>query len=101
MRDDIAGGSCIVAPDTRVIAGPVVGNEELILYADMDFDVGVRMKLRHDLAGHYNRPDVFRVLVNKQAAPLMHSVGGEALGVPDEPLLLEAIDPAALTDGDG
>jgi len=97
-RDDIGGGSCIVAPDTRVAVGPFVGNEELILYADMDFDVGIRMKLRHDLAGHYNRPDMFRLLVNKQAAPLMHAAGGDALSAPYEPLMLESVDPALLAD---
>ena len=76
-REDIGGGSCIVAPDTRVVAGPTVGNEELILYADMDLEVGVKMKLRHDLAGHYNRPDVFRLLVNK----------GDELAAPTTPIL--------------
>lgn len=79
LRDDVGGGSCIVAPDTRVIAGPVVGNTETILYADMDFDVGTKMKLRHDLAGHYNRADVFRLLVNESAAPLIHRVSGTEL----------------------
>lgn len=98
-RADVGGGSCIVAPDTRVVAGPAVGNEQLILYADMDFDVGVRMKLRHDLAGHYNRPDVFRLLLNRQPAPLIHTAGPGGLSEPDEPLLLESFDPAQLTDG--
>jgi nitrilase len=60
---DFCGGSVIVAPDSRIIAGPL-GNEEAILYADLDLDIGVRMKLRHDFAGHYNRPDIFQVTVN-------------------------------------
>ena len=94
-QDDIGGGSCIVAPDTRVIAGPVVGNEETVLYADMDLDVGIRMKLRHDLAGHYNRPDVFRLLVNRSAAPLMHTVAGEELAAPTVPVV-EGTDRRAL-----
>lgn len=98
-RDDISGGSCIVAPDTRVIAGPIVGNEEVILYADMDFDVGIRMKLRHDLAGHYNRSDVFRLLVNKHAAPMIQTAGDPAVGIGDEPQLLDWVDPAALEAG--
>ncbi len=93
-RDDIGGGSCIVAPDTRVVAGPAVGNEELILYADMDLEIGVKMKLRHDLAGHYNRPDVFRLLVNKRAAPLMQSVSDDSL--PPPPPMLETLDPPML-----
>lgn len=97
-RDDIGGGSCIIAPDTRVIAGPVVGNEELILYADMDLDVGVRMKLRHDLAGHYNRPDVFRLLVNRQPAPLVHEVpAGDPQFVELEP----STPPPGIEPGDG
>ncbi len=66
-RDDIGGGSAIVAPDTRVAAGPLAGNVEGIVYADMDIEVGVRMKLRHDFAGHYNRPDIFRLLVDRRA----------------------------------
>jgi aliphatic nitrilase len=72
-RPEVGGGSVIVGPDTRILAGPLDGDREEILYADMDLDVGVKMKLRHDLSGHYNRPDVFRLLVNKRAAPLMES----------------------------
>lgn len=99
-RDDIGGGSCIVAPDTRVIAGPEVGNHETILYADMDLDVGIRMKLRHDLAGHYNRPDVFRLLVNRNAAPLFLPVADAELGaVPDTPMIEDGTDHQALTPG--
>jgi aliphatic nitrilase len=60
---DLTGGSIVVAPDSRVIAGPL-GAEEGILYADLDLEVGIKMKLRHDFAGHYNRPDVFQVRVN-------------------------------------
>lgn len=99
-RDDIGGGSCIVAPDTRVVAGPTVGNEELILYADMDLEVGVRMKLRHDLAGHYNRPDVFRLLINRTAAPLVHEVSAGELAEPHVPVI-DYDDPAALPAGSG
>ena len=78
-RDDIGGGSCIVAPNTTVVAGPAIGNEELILYADMDMDAGITMKLRHDLAGHYNRPDMFRLLVNRAPAPLLLEATSEQL----------------------
>ena len=78
-RDDIGGGSCIVAPNTAVVAGPAIGNEELILYADMDMDAGITMKLRHDLAGHYNRPDMFRLLVNRAPAPLLLEATSEQL----------------------
>jgi len=72
-QGEVAGGSVIVAPDTRILAGPLDGSTEGILYGDMDFEIGVRMKLRHDLAGHYNRPDVFRLLVNRNPAGLIGS----------------------------
>ena len=72
-RPDIAGGTVIVGPDTRILAGPVPGDREEIIYADMDFDVGIKMKLRHDFAGHYNRGDVFRLLVNRGATRLMET----------------------------
>ncbi len=47
-----------------------MGSEEGILRADLDLEVGIRMKLRHDFAGHYNRPDVFQVRVNTRKPEL-------------------------------
>lgn len=71
-RPDFCGGSLIVAPDGRVIAGPL-GNEEAILYADLDLELGIRMKLRHDFAGHYNRPDIFELRI-RTAEPRLLTV---------------------------
>ena len=68
LRDpDCSGGSCIVAPNSRIIAGPM-GAEEGILYADCDLEIGIQMKLRHDFAGHYNRPDIFHLHINRCGA---------------------------------
>jgi aliphatic nitrilase len=84
LRDpDCCGGSVIVAPNNRVIAGPM-GAEEGILYADCDLDIGIQMKLRHDFAGHYNRPDIFHLQINR-AAPQLYSVHNEG-----DPALLAA-----------
>ncbi len=75
LRDaNCCGGSLIVAPNSRIIAGPM-GPEEGILYADCDLDIAIQMKLRHDFAGHYNRPDIFHLHVNR-AAPRLYSVHG-------------------------
>jgi aliphatic nitrilase len=65
----------IVAPNSRIIAGPM-GAEEGILYADCNLDLGIQMKLRHDFAGHYNRPDIFHLQINR-AAPKLYSVHGD------------------------
>jgi aliphatic nitrilase len=40
------------------------------------------MKLRHDFAGHYNRPDIFHLHINR-AAPKLYSVHGDAAALPD------------------
>jgi nitrilase len=64
------GDSAIVDPDGHFIAGPVRMKEE-ILFADLDLRQlqGLRWKL--DVAGHYARPDVFRLTVNKAAHPMI------------------------------
>jgi aliphatic nitrilase len=72
------GGSVIVSPNLRIIAGPM-GAEEGILYADCDLETCVAMKLRHDFAGHYNRPDIFQLHINR-AAPQLYTVHNEQAG---------------------
>ncbi len=71
---DRCGGSVIVSPASRILAGPL-GAEEGILYAECNIEIGIRMKLRHDFAGHYNRPDIFQLSVNK-AVPRIYTVHG-------------------------
>lgn len=73
---DCCGGSVIVAPNSRIIAGPM-GVEEGILYADCDLEIGINMKMRHDFAGHYNRPDIFQLQVNRGTPHLYTVVGVE------------------------
>ena len=83
LRDpNCCGGSMIVDPLSHIIAGPM-GAEEGILYADCNLELGIQMKLRHDFAGHYNRPDIFQVHINR-AAPQLYRVHNDpaALGAP-------------------
>jgi nitrilase len=59
----IAGGSVIVDPMGVVVAGPLRDGEGLLL-ADIDVGRTVEGKFDLDVAGHYARPDLFRLLVN-------------------------------------
>ena len=52
------GNSCIIAPDGKILAGPLEA-EEAILYADIDFQQITAAKRMFDAVGHYSRPDVF------------------------------------------
>ncbi len=62
------GGSCIVDPLGKVLAGPNFA-EETILYAEIDHDDIVRSRLDFDATGHYSRPEIFRLLVNENPMP--------------------------------
>jgi nitrilase len=68
--DDVlsTGGSCIIGPLGEVLAGPARNGEET-LFADLDLDEITRGKFDFDVAGHYARPDVFRLLVDAEPKP--------------------------------
>lgn len=61
------GGSCIVSPAGKVLAGPLF-EAEGILTADLDLADVIRGKFDFDVTGHYARPDVFRLIVNETPA---------------------------------
>lgn len=64
------GNSAIVAPDGDIIAGPAV-REETILYADINPSEFREPKFWFDPAGHYARPDIFQLTVNRGARPMI------------------------------
>ncbi len=70
------GGSAIIGPLGAVLAGPHFDGET-ILVADLDLAEIGRGKFDFDVAGHYSRPDVFRLLVNEEPARAVQpSTGG-------------------------
>jgi nitrilase len=62
------GGSCIVNPLGRLLAGPKYDGEGMLV-ADLDLDDIARGKYDFDVTGHYARPDVFSLHVNEAPAP--------------------------------
>ncbi len=63
---EIDGRSIIVSPRGEILAGPSSGSQ--LLFADLDLDEIDRGKFDLDVAGHYNRPDIFYFSVNDPGA---------------------------------
>ncbi|MGH9839985.1 MAG: carbon-nitrogen hydrolase family protein [Blastocatellia bacterium] len=52
------GGSCVISPDGSYVAGPAFGSEVIIL-ARINLERRREESLTLDVAGHFNRPDLF------------------------------------------
>jgi nitrilase len=63
----IRGGSAIVDPFGKIVQGPVY-DVETALIAEIDLNLTVEGKFDLDVAGHYARPEIFRLEVNESAS---------------------------------
>jgi len=68
------GGSAIVSPMGKVLAGPLF-DQEGILSATLDLGEIARSKFDFDVVGHYARPDVFQLMVNENPSLTVVSAG--------------------------
>ena len=59
------GGSCVAAPDGSWLLPPET-NTESIRYCDLDPAFVRRERQNFDPAGHYSRPDITRLVVNRE-----------------------------------
>ncbi|WP_271784573.1 carbon-nitrogen hydrolase family protein [Aquimarina algiphila] len=64
-EDMCPGGSIIVSPLGKVIAGPLF-NTSGVLVAELDLDEISKSKLDFDVIGHYSRNDIFQFSVEDQ-----------------------------------
>ena len=59
------GGSCLAAPDGSWLLEPVTESEELLV-ATLDHRLVRAERQNFDPSGHYGRPDVTRLKVNRK-----------------------------------
>ena len=74
-------GSRIIAPTGDVIAQATVG-EETILTASVSLEAVLQVKADIDVGGHYSRPDVLQLHVNRR--PLERVVVSDASATPGD-----------------
>lgn len=64
------GGSCIAGPDGEWIVKPVIYKECLIMET-LDFNRILEERQNFDVAGHYSRPDITKLIVNRQRQAIL------------------------------
>jgi nitrilase len=67
------GGSCIVDPFGKFLAGPNF-EDETILLAELDRGLLPKAKFDFDAVGHYSRPDIFSLNVDDRPKPVVATV---------------------------
>jgi nitrilase len=67
------GGSCIVDPLGNILAGPL-WDREGVISAEVDLGAVTRGLYDFDPVGHYSRPDIFSLMVDKRAKLPVRSV---------------------------
>jgi aliphatic nitrilase len=75
--EPISGGcfTAIVAPDGMLVGEPLRSGEGVVI-ADLDFSLIDRRKMLMDARGHYNRPELLSLLIDRTPAANFHERQG-------------------------
>jgi nitrilase len=60
------GDAAVVIKPTGAIAAGPLNREKGILYSDIDVEAARRARRSLDVSGHYARPDIFSLSVNRK-----------------------------------
>lgn len=83
------GGSTIIGPDFKCLVDPVY-DQETIVYADIDLERILEEKQTLDVVGHYARPEVFKLTINRQPFSALPTVT-DAVDIVEELRQLEKL----------
>lgn len=64
------GGSCIAGPDGEWIIAPITDKEDLITVS-IDFNRVLEERQNFDPVGHYSRPDITKLIVNRERQSIL------------------------------
>ena len=67
LREDgllLKGGSAIYGPDGSIVLSPQYGKRTLLMH-ELDLGAALPERMNLSVSGHYQRPDVFDLSVNK------------------------------------
>jgi len=95
-RQQEPGGASVIGPRGQLVAGPM-GPGEGLLYADLDLAQIVTRKTVQDFAGHYNRPDLFTLLLDVRPQARFRPAQASVNEIESRPAL-ELRPPAQLPD---
>jgi nitrilase len=70
------GGSCIAGPDGEWVVAPVASDKEQLIVAQLDHQKVRQERQNFDPVGHYSRPDVTRLVVNRERQGIAKFIEG-------------------------
>ncbi len=71
------GGSVIISPKGEIVSGPL-SKEKADIIITIDVELAIHARRALDVAGHYSRPDVFNLQIDKSRRSAVSFTGGKS-----------------------